>query len=829
TADNMTVTGSGTESVTENTQNTETEKNAEVSLPAVKDGKIVIDSGDLAWSMAGTVFKETVQQLDGDVRVTLKLKYFSENADEYRGIRVLESNSVMSVKGVALNRDVSGTYVIEGGVKEFVFIIPEELKNNMTESMRFDCTNVTVESAVLEEEKYDKTFGFEDFGYPEDWNAMAYIPIEELTGYGGDVRITVDAEIGKYAEGDSAVWWVDGVTPISWIHPVETDGWAKLNISADNLPQPDGDDMYLLKGTGERKFSFAITQEELKRCGNTLAFQVYNCVVKKVSIKSAEADVNTASAAEPKYIPLNDAYQGDWNYSKAIKKTSLKDFTGDVKVTLDVELVEEDAWSVLQFEDGTGKAVDIQACNTGRDYDNNYIFFKGQTQFAFVVTRETFDKIGREIRMQGSNVWVKGAAVENYNPQDDEPSSGAKIIELDGKYQGHWQNSTPIPKKELAAFGGDVRVTLNLEIVKEDLEPQENNRDNSEYWVQITPNTPRGDGSVHIKADYVTPCSWAEDMYVLYDVNVPDKFTFVITEEEIARLDNVGLCFIGSNFIVKSAALESEDVSTAYTEPVSMVLNKECQLWHNNEIDKDALKNFKGDIRATLDIERIDPDVWTAVAIERDMNVPLDIQAYNMGRDYMNRYVFYPGQTEFSFIIPKKEFDGIDKKIIYKGQNLLVKKAVFEDYNPKDDEPSPDATVIQLDSEYPGYWVDSKTIPKNVLEEFNGDVRITLYIDYVKRDLVPDNPNDNHNGSEYWLQIQAKGNLAAIDRTIFLNADYITPCTWYDGMYVLFDNAVPDRFTFVITSEQIAKLDGNYGLAFAGNNFIAKSACLEKA
>lgn len=278
------------------------------------------------------------------------------------------------------------------------------------------------------------------------------------------------------------------------------------------------------------------------------------------------------------------------------------------------------------------------------------------------------------------------------------------------------------------------------------------------------------------------------------------------------------------------AAFGNSGKGVTAAEPLYIPLNEVYQGdWrYSRPILRADLNDFEGDIKITLDVSLIQEDAFAVLQFEDNSRNPIDIRAYNMGRNFENRYSFYKGQTKFAFVVTKEVFDSIESDIQIKGQNVWVKGAAVENYDPAKDEPSPDAQIIQLDSEYPGWWIDSAAIPKSVLEAFNGDVRITLDIEYVKRDLVPEKEEDNR-ANEYWLQIQAKGDLTTIDRTIFLNADYVTPCSWYAGMYVLYDYAVPDRFTFVITTDQIAKLDENRGLFFAGTNFIAKSAALEKA
>lgn len=267
---------------------TETEKETEKSaVSAIEDGKIIIDNNDPLWSMSRSISKDTLLGLDGDIRVTLKFKNIdlSTDGNHQRTVRVLEDDSdILYVTGISVELDEYGRFEVEDGVDELVFIIPDTLKKSITKKLQFDLFNVLIESVTLEEEIYDKTIDF-DGEYPNDWQKMkTTIPIEELNCYDGDVRITVDTEIGTFADDDMMLW-APGI-PMSFIHPICDDAlWTKLNISADNLPPLDDDDMCPLIGTGERKFSFVITQEEIGKCSKDLCLQVYNCVVKKVYIK----------------------------------------------------------------------------------------------------------------------------------------------------------------------------------------------------------------------------------------------------------------------------------------------------------------------------------------------------------------------------------------------------------------------------------------------------------------------------------------------------------------------------------------------------------------
>lgn len=249
---------------------------------------------------------------------------------------------------------------------------------------------------------------------------------------------------------------------------------------------------------------------------------------------------------KPLYIPLN--YTGDWEFGREITKNDLRHFKDSVKITLDIELVNEDKWACMRIEYDDRNILDIQAYNMGRDLEERYVFYKGQTKFAFVITDEVFGNINNCILMHGQNILVKGATVEDYDPKDDEVSPDAQIIQMDYEYTGDWQDqSPPIPKKVLESFNGDVRVTLEIEALNVDKRDEDDR-------VHILPC---GSEKVYINADYITPCEYGDDdLYALYNIAVPNRFTFVITADEISKLTDYGLFFCGSDFIAKSAALE---------------------------------------------------------------------------------------------------------------------------------------------------------------------------------------------------------------------------------------------------------------------------------
>ncbi len=257
---------------------------------------------------------------------------------------------------------------------------------------------------------------------------------------------------------------------------------------------------------------------------------------------------------KPLYISFDDDNNANF---KQISKNDLSEFEGDIKISLDIELIDSNADAMLWIEDGDGKKIDIQAYNTGRNVYGSYTIFDGQTEFPFIITREVLGKVNRKIKMQSENLLIKGATVENYDSKEDEINPNAKIIQLDSEYPKGRYRSSEIPIEDLIAFNGDVRVTLVVEDVDANMGPVDR-----EYWIQLIPLRNSYWEAGHIEPDYITPASWSKEwnseIYYLGDIAVPDKFTFIITRDEIEKLD-MGLSFRADNILLKSAALEKAE------------------------------------------------------------------------------------------------------------------------------------------------------------------------------------------------------------------------------------------------------------------------------
>lgn len=288
---------SGTVSETRKPETTaaKTEKNTEPSATDKPDAssaekkRMILDGSDMYWAMTKSISKSVLNEFDSDVRVTLKLmpanKIKDGNGGYWRTLRILDgSGTNVDVNAFSVIRDYYNEFNVNNGDGDFVFVIPYDRIGRINDKICFEEYNVLVRSVVLEDNTWDKVIDL-DGEYPGDWQLINdVIPVDELTCYDGDVRITLDLEIGTLAAENDL--FIDDM-PQSYIQP-NGDDWTKLDVSADNLiyNSDEEDIMYMLLGTGERQFSFTISQSEIKRfCKNGLYIQVYNCAVKRAYIE----------------------------------------------------------------------------------------------------------------------------------------------------------------------------------------------------------------------------------------------------------------------------------------------------------------------------------------------------------------------------------------------------------------------------------------------------------------------------------------------------------------------------------------------------------------
>lgn len=134
-------------------------------------------------------------------------------------------------------------------------------------------------------------------------------------------------------------------------------------------------------------------------------------------------------------------------------------------------------------------------------------------------------------------------------------SAFAATVTLDDGYVGSWGVGACIPKTELEAIGGDVKVTLDIETKNLAntadqflLAPMDYDNSWTRVTDQLTSDTmvAKADGFIVVKENQTS-------------------VEFVITADTISTLGDSGLGFQVQNVIVKSANLEAGAPEAAYT------------------------------------------------------------------------------------------------------------------------------------------------------------------------------------------------------------------------------------------------------------------------
>lgn len=242
-----------------------------------------------------------------------------------------------------------------------------------------------------------------------------------------------------------------------------------------------------------------------------------------------------------------DNFDAHWAENKTIPKSVLNEFNGDIKVTLDLQCFYRNCYHNLTVRDGNNDLLNVYAPNTG-SHLGTYRLNDDQTKFVFIVKHADINKAYNELKFDVENLSVKGATVEDYDPDEYKINPKAKVIQLDSK---KYPYSSPIPKEELESFNGDVKVTLSIERFEDSLKKITVD-DKTLYWVSIYPYS--GDTRIYTTTENVY--RWENFSFELSTVNVPDKFTFIIPSSEISKLGSDGLVFQCSNVKIISAALE---------------------------------------------------------------------------------------------------------------------------------------------------------------------------------------------------------------------------------------------------------------------------------
>ena len=246
-----------------------------------------------------------------------------------------------------------------------------------------------------------------------------------------------------------------------------------------------------------------------------------------------------------------------------------------------------------------------------------------------------------------------------------------------------------------------------------------------------------------------------------------------------------------------------------------------------NQISIDNFMRFDGDVKVSLELEHFPStvpsiDEWgdrynIRITDSRDQWV--EVMAFNKGISVtdvnpdIDHYDIAPEQTEFSFVISRLNIDKMSGDLKFFLFNMFIKSAVLEAYDPAELEPGKDAVTVNINSRLHNSL--SNFIPLHILESFDGDVKITLDIEYEKMDT---NPNAGIETST----------TKDGETHIVINVENNSPMPWQPQIYPLGSKSVPDKFIFTLPKSEIGKLEPK-GLAFYGGNLYIKTAYIEAA
>ncbi|MCH5348334.1 MAG: serine/threonine protein kinase [Oscillospiraceae bacterium] len=498
---------------------------------------------------------DTLRRFNGDILFTLDIAPIATD----HGIGIYDDDrDINKIKFYAYNSEYNGenaTWYISDDQKQFTFLLPESSISDISEYIVFRCVGTQINSVDMI--AYDsshpdsKTIQF-DGKYPGDWALVnGSIPRNDLESFDGDVLVTLGIETGIYGNDEEWKWHIEAMKTL--------DEWERVYIDVFNhIRHPEY--MYTVYDKQEQ-FVFVISKEEINALPEDgLKFQVHNVVVKSAILEAYNSNSGSAEkdTAAIDYL-LIDNNDEAWAMSKFISTDVLREFKGDIFVTLDLSLYntmfrdndglyhgsDEKYRHYVSVMDNNGNLLKINALNSTDDPEGYYVSDK-QDQFTFILPESSIPDNAGFIKFGTDMLTVNSVELRTYNNR----SSDRKTIRFNGDdYPGDWMLTVDsIPKKDLESFGGDVMVTLDIKTGQ---------FDNNDTWWHINAIKYLNEWiRVNIKVFNRSPLK-EEYMYPIYKGQ--RNFVFVISREEIEALTNEGLKFQVHNIVINSAALEAYD------------------------------------------------------------------------------------------------------------------------------------------------------------------------------------------------------------------------------------------------------------------------------
>lgn len=222
--------------------------------------------------------------------------------------------------------------------------------------------------------------------YPGDWKYIYGIPKSTLEAFGGNVRVKLEVEtIREGKDGDYCL-----------LVPADADNkWVYPEILTDNNRGEDG--KWIALGRGQETCTFEIPQDVIASLGkNGIDFQLYNVIIKSAVLEKA-FDTKTPYTAE-----LDSEYRGDYALSSTIPLSVLKNYKGDIKVTLKTKVGRRYSYAnfipiALAGEDGVWVELkDEISCTEPRNEDGFIELANGQTECTIIISHDAVETAGEQ-------------------------------------------------------------------------------------------------------------------------------------------------------------------------------------------------------------------------------------------------------------------------------------------------------------------------------------------------------------------------------------------------------------------------------------------------
>lgn len=284
------------------------------------------------------------------------------------------------------------------------------------------------------------TVNFND-EYVGDYEYHGKIPLSQLKGFGGDVKITFEYEpCGSFMDGH----------PVGFV-PVDGTSTNMINyLSTDNDPWAD-ENGWIFLNSDYSSYSFTISREGIDSIkGDSFGFETFNMLVKSVTLEKGN---ESKKYYFRDYSEYNEEYEVTEEEGKkvvtvdigkkmfldteepvnrsSVPKAAFCEFDGDVLMTVEIEHIGTEnfklhiwnnggLWQILDGKFSILEEVDRKNAQILLTMsDNGWIDFYGSlTSCSVIVPSEAVDRMSDGIFFHTFNISVKSVRLEDYESEE---------------------------------------------------------------------------------------------------------------------------------------------------------------------------------------------------------------------------------------------------------------------------------------------------------------------------------------------------------------------------------------------------------------------------